>query len=194
MPSGNVASTCTSCTISAMPSIQSPRLMTCAPADIRSATVRPSRLRPQQQSLLSAQQLQDSSASHLFLSLLRATMAAIDTSNLSFSRGLNFTPSSLYLRPARHVARAVDVSGTTACSPLYGQLGHAGLPALLPACPPNMTPHSAMHHSQPPVRASDTCSASRPAYKIVLNNLAPFPPARAPIISATLSVSRSDSA
>src|SRR5262249_13993314 len=54
VPSGNVASTWMSWIISAMPSITSPRVSTCAPASISSATVLPSRAPSTMKSVMSA--------------------------------------------------------------------------------------------------------------------------------------------
>src|SRR5262245_36184192 len=89
VPSGNVASTCTSWTISAMPSITCARVTTAAPASISSATLRPSRAPSRMKSVISA----TASGWLSFTprsSLRRATIAAMAMSSLSLSRGVRF--------------------------------------------------------------------------------------------------------
>src|SRR4030095_12617262 len=89
VPSGNVASTWMSWIISAMPSITSLRVSTCAPASISSATVLPSRAPSTMKSVMSA-----TAAGGLSLiprsRRRRATTAAMAMSSLSFSRGVSF--------------------------------------------------------------------------------------------------------
>ena len=85
----NVASTWMSWIISAMPSMHCARVMTSAPAFISSATVRPSRAPSTMKSEMMAM-----ASGWLSLtprsSRRRATIAAIEISSLSFSRGERF--------------------------------------------------------------------------------------------------------
>src|SRR5262245_33620289 len=92
VPSGKVASTWMSWIISAMPSMTSLRVSTCAPASINSATVLPSRAPSTMKSVMSA-----TASGRLSLTprsrRRRATIAAMAMSSLSFSRGVRFMTS-----------------------------------------------------------------------------------------------------
>src|SRR4029077_7902693 len=94
VPSGNVASTWISGIISAMPSITWARVITWAPACIRSATLLPSRAPSRMKSEISA-----TASGWLSLtprsSRRRATMAAMAIKSLSFSRGVRCMCASI---------------------------------------------------------------------------------------------------
>src|SRR6056297_2319037 len=105
VPSGNVASTCTEWSICAMPSMHCSAVMTCAPASIRSATLRPSRAPSTTKSVISATASGWLSRTPR-ASLPRATMAATLISSLSFSRGVGSIACLLVLPDAGQGAGA----------------------------------------------------------------------------------------
>src|SRR6185437_11643342 len=122
VPSGKVASTCTSGIISAIPSITWARVSTCAPASISSATGRPSRAPSTTKSVIKA-------IASGWLSLTprsrrrRATLAAMAISSLSFSRGVRFIANFLQAPQARHLAALRQQSDNGNDCPAQGDAG-----------------------------------------------------------------------
>src|SRR4029077_10163824 len=112
VPSGNVASTCISGIISAMPSITWSRISTLRLSDMRSATDLPSRAASKTKSVMSARVSGELSLTPL-LSRSRATIAASEIISLSFSRGVRFINFSVSAESlTRPHLRYLEGSGT----------------------------------------------------------------------------------
>src|SRR4051812_4125860 len=133
VPSGKVASTWISWIISAMPSITCSRRITVPPSRISSATERPSRAPSTTKSLISA-----TASGWLSLtprsSRRRATLAAIATSNLSFSRGVRFMGAPLHftIEPASNMPNARHAAAAKIAEEARHRHSHRGCLAQQP--------------------------------------------------------------